>query len=181
MHTKRLNPMLPQNQLLPTIHIPQPNINQFLQADHIILLQPPKDIFPLLLRKSSKKGDRHPVHIPTLARLGSVDITMCIDPDNRHLTVQALPYRLRGPCDRANGYTVVASKSEHAAPFFGVRIDLFRKLLGHGGDGERVLHAAIIWVGGGEELFVGVYSVVVEELVAEFFAELGEQAARDER
>jgi hypothetical protein len=59
-------------------------------------------------------------------------------------------------------------------------VDLFREFLGDGRDGEGVLHAAVIRVGGWEEVFVGMDGLIVEELVAQLGAELGEETVGDQ-
>lgn len=166
MHTERLDTMLPQDQLLSSVNIPQTNVNQLLQRNQILLPQPPKNILSLLLRQSRQKSNRHPMHIPTLTRLGRINIRMRIHPNNRYLSIQSLPYRLRGPRNCPNRNTMITSKSQDASAFFRMRVDLIAEFVGDGRDGEGVLHSAEIGVGGREKLFVGVDGVIVEELVA---------------
>lgn len=93
MHTKRLDPIFLQNLLLPRIHIPQPYIHQFPHTDLRLRSQPPKDILSILLRQPCQKRDWHAVDIPTITRLGRIDIRMRIHPYNSHLSPQPFPYR----------------------------------------------------------------------------------------
>lgn len=180
MHAERLNPMLPQYQLLSSINIPQANVDQLLQTDEIFFLQPSKDILSVLLGKPTEKRNGHAVNIATLAGLWRIDIRMCIHPDHGHFSAQSLPYSLRGASDRANGNRVVSPKCQDAASFLRMFVHLVAELLRHGRDSKRVLHAAIIGVGGREEVFVGMYGVIVIQFVAQVLAELGQQAVRDE-
>jgi hypothetical protein len=59
-------------------------------------------------------------------------------------------------------------------------IDLVTELLGNCADGEGVFHVTIVGIGGGHEFFVGVDGIVVMEVVAQFFVELGEEAILDQ-
>jgi hypothetical protein len=103
MHAESLDAMLPQDQLLSPIHVPLSNVHQFLQTDQVLRLQPPKHILSLLLCKPSQERNRHAMDIPTLARLGCVDITVCIYPNDSHFSVQTLPDGFRSTSDCANG------------------------------------------------------------------------------
>jgi hypothetical protein len=59
-------------------------------------------------------------------------------------------------------------------------VDLIAEFFGHSRYGERVFHPAVVGVGGREEVFVGMYSVIVVQFVAKVLAELGEKAVGDE-
>jgi hypothetical protein len=59
-------------------------------------------------------------------------------------------------------------------------VDLFREPLCDSRHRERVFHTAHIRVGGGHEIIVGVYRIVVMDLVSELVAKLGKETALDE-
>ena len=166
MHAKRLDPMLPQRHLFPSIHIPQPNIHQLPRTNQMLLLQPPKHILSLLPRQPRQKRQRHPMNMPARTLLRRIDIGMRIDPHNSHLTTQPLPNRLRSPGYRAHGNRVVATKREHHATFSRVLVDLLAELLVRGADGDGFLHASVVWVRRGQEVIVVVHRVVMMDLVA---------------
>lgn len=166
MHTKRLDAMIPQNLLLPGIHIPQRDIHQLLDADLLIRLHPPKHILPLFHRQPGQERHRHAVDIPTPAGFRRVDVGVRIHPDDSHFAVQPLPDGFRGAGDGPDGDGVIAPEREDAAALLCVLVDLLAELLRDGADGERVLHVAVIGVGGGGDGGVGVDGVVVEEVIA---------------
>lgn len=189
MHAERPDPVLPQNVLLPAIHIPQPDIHQLPQTQHpsALLLapaplppDPPEHLVLLPARQPRQKRDRHPVDVPALAALRRVDIRVRIHPNNRHLAAQALADGATGARDGADGDGVVAAEGEDEAARGGVLVDLVGEGLRDGGDGARVLHRAVRGVGGGEEGGVGVHGVVVVQGVAEVGGELGEETGGDE-
>lgn len=180
VHAEGANAMLSQDQLLPPVHVPQADVDQLLDAEQVLGLQPPEHILSCLLGQPREERNRHAVHIPAVAALGRVDVGVRIDPDDGHLPTQPLPDGLRRPADRADGNGMVAAEGEHEAALLGVRVDLFRELLRHGRDRERVFHPADIRIRGGDELFVGVHRIIVMELVPELFAQLGEETALDQ-
>ena len=61
-----------------------------------------------------------------------------------------------------------------------MRVHLRAQPLRHGGHGARVLHAAVVGVQRGDELFVGVHGVVVVQVVAELLVELRQEPVLDQ-
>lgn len=180
MHAESPNAVFPQDLLLSSVYITQSNVDQLLQRDLVLSLEPAKGIFTLLRRQASEKRNRHAVNIPTVARLGSIDISVGVYPDNCQLSTESLANGLRSARNGTNSNAVVATEGENQAALARVSIDLFRQLLVHGRDSERVLHVAVVGVGLRDQLFVGMDGIVMVELVAQLFAQLGEQAGRDE-
>lgn len=189
MHAERLDAVLPQNLLLPAIHIPQPDIHQLPQTQHAsapflapaaLPPDPPEHLLLLPPRQARQERDRHPVDIPAPAALRRVDIRVRIHPDDGHVAAQALADGAAGAGDGADGDGVVAAEGEDEAARGGVLVDLVGEGLGDGGDGARVLHRAVRGVGRGEEGGVVVHGVVVVQGVAEVGGELGEEAGGDE-
>lgn len=179
MHAKRLDPILPQQLLLPPIDIPQTNIHQLPRTNRMLLPQPPKDILLLLTRQPRQKRHRHPMDIPTRTHLGDIDIRMRIHPNNRRLATQPLPHGLLRPRDTPHRDGMVAAKREHELALARVAVDLRGELLGDGAHGSGLFHAAVVRVVGGGDVFVVVDFAVVVDLVVEVFAELVQEAGLD--
>lgn len=104
MHTECFYLVLPQDFLLRSIHVSQPDVNQLLRADPLIRLQPPKYIIPFICCQTREERHWHPVNIATVARLGGVDIRMRIHPYHGHLSAQSLSYGFCCAGYSPNGY-----------------------------------------------------------------------------
>ena len=176
MHAKRLYPVLPQDLLLPPINVPQANIHQFLQTQSLLVSQPPKHIRLLFLCQPRQKSNGHTMNIPAFARLRRIDIRMRVHPNHRHFPAQSFLDGSRRARDGADRDGVIAAQRQHQPAVLRVLVHLVGKLLGDGADGERVLHVAVVWVGGGHEAGVIVHRVVVVEGVAQVLFQLGEEA-----
>ena len=118
--------------------------------------------------------------IPTLTRFRRVDIGVRIHPNDGHLAVQPFPDGFRGAGDGPYGDGVVAPERQDAAALLRVLVDLLAEPLRDGADGEWVFHVAVIGVRGRHDGGVGVDGVVVEEVIAEVFLELGQETGGDE-
>ena len=105
---------------------------------------------------------------------------MCIDPYDGYFSSKTLADRLGGAGDGSNCNTVVSTQREHEPARFCVRVYLLAQLLRHRRDSAGVFHAAVVWVGLGPEAVVVVDFIVAVEVVAEFVAQLGQQARGDE-
>lgn len=105
---------------------------------------------------------------------------MRIHPDDGHLAVQPFPDGFRGAGDGPYGDGVVAPERQDAAALLRVLVDLLAEPLRDGADGEWVFHVAVIGVRGRHDGGVGVDGVVVEEVIAEVFFELGQETGGDE-
>lgn len=179
MHAERLDAVLPQDALLTGVDIAKTNVDQLLDTEEIIGLQPAKEVLLLLARQTGDEADGHAVDVTAATGLGGVDIGVGIDPDHGDLASEALPDGLGRAGNGANGNAVVAAESEDQTSLLGVRVDLLGNALGHVGDGARVLHVAVGRVLLGDEVRVEVHFVIAVQLVAELFAELGEEAGLD--
>lgn len=102
MHTECFDAMFPQDQLLSSVHIPETDIDQFLHADHVLFLDPPKYILALVHGQTSQESNWHAVNISAPACLGCVDVAMRIYPDHCHFPVQSLSDCLRSSRNGTN-------------------------------------------------------------------------------
>lgn len=179
VHAEGLNAVLPEDALLTGINITKANVDQLLDAEEVIRLQPAKELLLLLARQAGDEADGHAVDVTAAAGLGGVDIGVGIDPDHGNLASEALPNGLGRAGNGANGNGVIATESEDEATLLGVRVHLLSNALGHVGDGARVLHVAVGRVLLGDKVRVEVHFVIAVQLVAELFAELAEEAGLD--
>lgn len=175
VHAECFDAMLTQDELLSAINIPETNIDQFLDADQILCLQPPKNILSLLCGEPCQECDWHAVYISTVAGFGSIDIAVGVYPDHSHLPVQSLADSSSSSSYRANRNTVIPSKSQDTPPFFRMSVYLLCKLFRDSRDGEWVLHSAVIRVVAGHKLFVRVHAAIVKKFVTKLGGQLGEE------
>lgn len=166
MHAERLDSVLPQDALLTGVDIAEANVDQLLDTEEVVGLQPAKELLLVLARQTSEKADGHAVDVTAAAGLGGVDVGVGIDPDHGNLASQALPDGLGRAGNGANGNAVIATESEDQASLLGVRVDLVGNALGHVGDGARVLHVAVVRVLLGNKVRVEVHLVIAVQLVA---------------
>lgn len=181
-HAKCTNSVLPQQTLLACVNVPQTNVDELAERQLVLLLQPAKALFAVITSKPCQESNRHAVDVAATARLGSVDIGVGIDPDDGNVAVEALANGLGTAANRANGNGVVTTKGENETTEARMAVDLIGNAAGNGGNGTRVLHAAVrgiaaLW---GDEIGVEMDSVIAVQLVAELVAQLGEQARFDQ-
>ena len=173
--------MLPQNLLLAPVNVTQTNVDQLLGAQHVVGLQPSKDVLSRLGRKASQKRDGHSVDVAAVRGLGGVDVGMCVDPDDGDFASQALA---DCPCCAGNGANsdgVVAAEGQDELSRLCVVVDLFADFLCNGASKFRPLHAAVVGVVGWQHLRVVVYLAVEGDLEVQVFLELLDQAGLDQR
>lgn len=180
-HAKRLDPVLPQDPLLPRVHVPQADVHELPQRQPVLLLQPAKVLVAVLPREPRQERNRHAVHVAAPARLGRVDVGVGVDPDDGDLAAEALARGARHPGHGPDGDAVVAAERQDQAALRRVTVDLVCDAARYGGDGAGVLHAPVgrVVAGRRDEVGVEVDRVVAVELVAELVAELGEEAGLD--
>ena len=206
MHAERTHAVLPQDLLLPRVHVPEPDVHQLLQAQHAarraralaavldalappvaprgaprFLAQPPEHFLVRLRCQARQERHRHAVDVAAAARLGRVDVGVRVDPDDRDLAAQPLARRPRAAGDGADRDAVVPAEREREPAGGRVRVDLLGQATRDGGDAPRVQHAAVRRVGGRHEVGVGVHRAVVVQREAEVVRQLREQARLDER
>lgn len=179
-HAKCLDAVLAKNPLLARIHVAQADVHELPHVDEVIRLQPAEVLGLLLLREAGYEADGHPVDVAGAARLGRVDVGVCVYPDDGHLPTEPLAHGLGGTGDGANGDGVIAAQGQDHSSFLGVRVDLVAKTLGDAAHGLGVLHVSEGRVFSRNKVFIRVYRVVAMELVVELVPQLGEQAGLDQ-
>lgn len=71
---------------------------------------------------------------------------------------------------------MISSKGENTSALLCVLIDLLTQLLGDSANSKRLLHISIIGVGLWHNRIIRMNSVIVEQIIAEVFFELREEA-----
>ena len=154
MHTERLDIVLFQDALLPGINITQTDVHELLDADAVFVFEPAERRVGLVGCKTREEGDGHAVDVAAVGGFGGVDVGVCVDPDDSHLTAQALSDRLGCAADGADCDAVVSAESQDEAAFLGVVVDLFAEGFGDGADGPGLQHVAVRGIGLGHELVI---------------------------
>lgn len=172
MHGKGLDVVLTQNLLLATVNVSQTNVDELLDANALVVLDPTKAVLLVFLGQASQESHGHAVDVSTVRCLGSVDIGVCIDPDDGHLSASSFSDGLCCAGNGANGNRVVTAESQDKAALASVLVDLLAEALGDGTDGARVLHAAVFGVLLGHDLGVLVHLSVVVHVELELFSQL---------
>lgn len=172
--------MLADNLLLADVNVAETNVDELLDAQAHVVLDPAKVLLLVLLGEASQEGEGHAVDVAAVAVLGAVDVGVGVDPDDSNLAVEALAGGLGGAGNGANGNTVVTAEGQGQTALGGVLVGRAGNLAGDGGDEQRVLHAAVVGVRGRVQLLVVLDLVVAVDLVAELVADLGEEARLDE-
>ena len=167
VHAESLDAVVAQDLLLAAVHVAQANVHELGEADALVGAQPAEDVGARLGGQAGQEGDGHAVHVAGLGCLGRVDVGVRVDPDDGEVApVVPLADGLRRAADGADRDRVVAAQRQDEASLRGVRVDLRREPLSHGADREGVLHIAVGRVGGGRDVAVAVYGVVMVEVVA---------------
>lgn len=179
-HAERLDAVLAQDSLLTGVDVAEADVDELLDVEEVLRLQPAEVLGLLLFGESGDEADGHAVDVARVARLGGVDVGVRVDPDDGDLAVQSLADGLGGPGDGADGDGVVAAEGQDHAALLGVLVDLVAEALGHAADGLGVLHAPEGGVFLRDEVRVRVYRVVAMELVVELVSQLGEETRLDE-
>jgi hypothetical protein len=177
VHAKGLDPMLAQNLLLAAVYVSETNVHELFDTDTVLILDPAERRIGLVGRKTRQESNGHAVNVAAVRSLGGVDVCVRIDPDDSHFAAESLADRFGGAADGADGNAVVAAEREDETAFLGVLVDLLAEGFGDGANGSGLLHATVVWIGGGQELIVGVnFSIevdVVFEVVFELVCEAG--------
>ena len=179
-HAERLDAVVTKNLLLAGINITKTNVHKLAEVKPVLLLDPAKVLRLIVLGQTSQESDRHAVDITRIARLGGVDVSMGIDPDNSNLTTKALAGGLCRTGDCANGNGVIAAQGKDEPALLAVGVDLIGDSFCHAADGLGVLHIAVGRVIFGDKVGVEMDLVVAVELVVELIAKAGEQTRLDE-
>lgn len=172
VHGEGLDVVLTKDLLLAAINISQTNIDKLLDADALVVLDPTEAVLLVFLGQAGQESDGHAVNVSTVRCLGSVDISVCIDPDDGHLSARSFSDSLGCAGNGSNGDGVVTTESQDEAALASVLVDLLAELLGDGADGARVLHAAVIGVFLGHDVGVLVDFTIVVHVELELFSQL---------
>ncbi len=176
MHAEGLNLVLLQNILLFSVNVSEPDVNELLDADFLIRLEPSKYIIPFLCRQAREKRDWHAVNIAAEAGLRRIDIRMRIHPYHGHFSSQSLSYGFCCAWYCTNGYWVVTSECEDKTTLLGMLIHLFADPFCHSTNGKRTLHIPINWILCWLEGWIWMNGLIMMKVVAQFLLQLGENA-----
>src|SRR5688572_20927458 len=105
------------------------------------------------------------MHVSAIAALRSIDVSVCVNPDDGDLSAEAFTGGFGRARDGADGNAVVATQRESHAPGSRVLVRLRGDLSRHGGNGAWVLHVPVRRVGGWGELGVEVHRVMAVQFV----------------
>lgn len=172
VHGEGLDVVLTEDLLLAAVNVSQTNVDELLDADALVVLDPTEAVLLVFLGQAGQESDGHAVDVSTVRCLGSVDIGVCIDPDDGHLSASSFSDGLGCAGNGANGNGVVTTESQDKAALASVLVDLLAELLGDGTDGARVLHAAVLGVFLGHNVGVLVDFTIVVHVELELFSQL---------
>lgn len=174
-HAEGLDAVLAQNLLLANVDVAQTNVDELLDVEHVLVLEPAKVLLLLFLGQTSQEGQGHAVDVARVGVLGSVDVSVGVDPDDGNLAAEALARSLGRARDGANGNAVVTAEGEGKTALARLLVGLLGDGLVDSGDGLGVLHAAVVGIlsGNGEHLDVRVAVQLVTELVADLVQQTG--------
>ena len=172
VHGECLDVVLTKDLLLAAVNVSQTNVDELLDADALIVLDPTEAVLLVFLGQAGQESDGHAVNVATVRGLGSVDICVCIDPDDGHLSASSFSDGLGCAGNGANGNGVVTAESQDEAALASVLVDLLAELLSDSTDGARVLHAAVIGIFLGHDVGVLVDFTIVVHVELELFSQL---------
>jgi hypothetical protein len=180
VHREGLDVVLTKDLLLAAVNVSQTNVDELLDADALVVLDPTEAVLLVFLGQTGQESDGHAVDVSTVRCLGSVDIGVCIDPDDGHLSASSFSDGLGCAGNGSNGNGVVTAESQDKAALASVLVDLLTELLGDGTDGARVLHAAIFGVFLGHDIGVLVDFTIVVHVELELFSQLFDETGLDQ-
>jgi hypothetical protein len=180
VHREGLDVVLTENLLLAAVNVSQTNVDELLDADALVILDPTEAVLLVFLGQASQESHGHAVNVSTVRCLGSVDIGVCIDPDDSHLPASSFSDGLCCAGNRSNGNRVVTTEGQDKAALASVLVDLLAELLGDGTDGARVLHAAVFGVFLGHDVGILVDFTVVVHVELELFSQLVDETGLDQ-
>jgi hypothetical protein len=180
VHREGLDVVLTENLLFTAVNVSQTNVDELLDADTLVILDPTEAVLLVFLGQASQESHWHAVNVSTVRSLRSVDIGVCIDPNDGHLSASSFSDSLCCARDRSNGDGVVTAESQDKAALASVLVDLLAELLGNGTDAARVLHAAVFGVFLGDDVGVLVDFTVVVHVELELFSQLFDETGLDQ-
>jgi hypothetical protein len=180
VHGEGLDVVLAENLLLAAVNVSQTDVDELLDADALVILDPAEAVLLIFLGQASQESHGHAVNVSTVRSLGSVDIGVCIDPDDGHLSASSFSNGLCCAGDRSNGNGVVTAEGQDKAAVASVLVDLLAELLGDGTDAARVLHTAVFGVFLGDNVGVLVDFTIVVHVELELFSQLFDETGLDQ-
>lgn len=172
VHGEGLDVVLTEDLLLAAVNVSQTNVDELLDADALVVLDPAEAVLLVLLGQAGQESNGHAVDVPTVRSLGSVDVGVCIDPDDSHLSASSFSDSLGCTGNGANSDGVVTTKGQDEAALACVLVDLLAELTGDGTDGARVLHVAVVGIFLGHDVGVLMHLAVVVNVELELFSQL---------
>jgi hypothetical protein len=180
VHGEGLDVVLTENLLLAAVNVSQTDVDELLDADTLVILDPTEAVLLVFLGQASQESHGHAVNVSTVRSLGSVDIGVCINPNDGHLPAGSFSDGLCCAGNRSNGNGVVTTESQDKAAVTSVLVDLLAELLGDGTHAARVLHAAVFGVFLGDDVGVLVNFTVVVHVELELFSQLFDETGLDQ-
>ena len=120
------------------------------------------------------------MNVSRIARLGSIDVCMCIHPNDGDFSTQSLFDCFGGAGDCADGYTVISAQCQDKPSLGSMLIDLLRKLLVDRRDCSGIPHIPVRRIRLGNEGLVVVNCVIVVNVVSKVFLELSQETSFNE-
>lgn len=179
-HAESLDVVVAENLLLIVVNVAQTNVYELADVQLHVVLDPAKVLLFVILGEASKESEGHAVDVSTVAAFGGVDVGVSIDPDDGDLTVEALAGGLGGTGNSANGNTVVTTKGECQATLGRVLVGGLGNLAVNSRNGQWVLHATVVGVGGGSQILVLLNLLVAVKGIAELSLDLVEKTRLNE-
>lgn len=179
MHAKGLDAVLAEDLSLANIDRAETNVDELLDAQAHVILDPSKVLLVVILGKASEEGHGHAVDVAAVAALRGVDVGVSIDPDDGDLTVETLTGGLGSAGNGTNGNAVVTSEGESHAALAGVLIGLGGDLAGDGRGVAGLLHATVVGVRLGDDVVELLDLLIAKDLVAELLSDLSKETGLD--
>lgn len=181
VHAIGLDAVLTEDLSLTNINRAKTNVDELLDAQAHVILEPSKVLLVVILGKASEEGHGHAVDVAAVAALRGVDVGMSIDPNDGDLAVETLTGGLGSAGNGSNGNAVVTTESESHAALSGVLIGLRGDLAGDGRGVAGLLHATVVGVRLGDNVVELLDGLIAKDLVAELLSDLRKETSLDKR
>lgn len=176
VHAECLDAVLAQDRLLAAINVPEADVHDLLDADALVVLDPTEGRVWLVFGQPSEEGDRHTMDVAAVARLGRIDVSVRVNPDDGDFATQPLTHGFCSAGNGADGDGMIAAECEDEAPLSCVLVDLAAQLLCDGADCSWLLHAPVVGVFLRHQVSVRVHLAVEVDVVLKVVCELGFEA-----
>ena len=180
VHRKGLDTIFPQDLLLALVNVAQTNVYDLLCADPVLVPDPAKNVLTLLLGQAREEGHGHAMNVSAVRRLGRVDVSMSVDPDDADLPSQPLSGSLRGAGDGADGNGVITAQSQDEPTLGCMLVDLLTELFVDCATRPRRLHFAMVFVLLGDDVSIVMHLSIEADVELEVVFQLVEQTCFNE-